>query len=213
MRASCLLASALAAVAIILSQSQAFAEPMDPALERLVLNPGCHQTPGRDAGSVSNVGAWNPLGGAPGDGRCLPDNVAFTRLVNQFGGAIAPTAMYTARTTGYAGLEIAIEGSFTNLDSGADYMRNGTRGKIDPNTQQRSLVNDEPDSVAQTYYLKVRKGLLFGFETTGVIGTMAHTSFIIIGADLKLVILEGLNYLLDLSGAGGVRTITGTPQL
>jgi len=217
MRARCLHAVASIAFALIAIQSEAHAEPMDPALERLVLNPGCHQRPGSGTGSVGEIGSWNPLGGINSDSRCLADNVAFGRLVNQYGAALAPTAMHAARTTGYAGLEVAIEGSFTNLDD-AGYMRDGTRGPIDSTTHLRSIRNNNPDTVAQAYYLKVRKGFPLGFELTGVLGTMSHTSFLIIGADARLALLEGfrtgvMGYFPDLAAGGGVRTITGSPQL
>jgi len=217
MRARCLLASASIAVALIASQSEANAEPMDPALERLVLNPGCHQLPS-STGGVANFGAWNPAGGAGTDGRCRPDDVAFKRLVNQYGAALAPTAMHSARTTGYGGFELSLEGSFTSLDDGADYMIEGTRGSIDPSTNKRSIRNNSPDKLAQVYYLKARKGFPFGLEIAGLIGTMSHTSFTIIGSDIRLSLLEGfrqgaLGILPDVAVGGGIRTITGTPQL
>ena len=217
MRARCLLATVSVALATIIVPSVAKAEPMDPALERLVLNPGCHQRPGTAGGEVGDFGSWNPIGGPGNRGKCRPDNVAFTRLVNQYGAALAPTTMHTARTTGYAGVELALEASFTNLDDGG-YMRDGTRGKIDPNTHLRAPRNDSPDAVAQTYYLKIRKGFPWGFELQGVAGTMAHTSFFIVGADIRLALLEGFRkgfagYLPDVAGGGAVRTVTGSPQL
>lgn len=213
MRARCLLASASIAAALIASQSVANAEPMDPALERLVLNPGCHQLPG-----PSNVGVWNPVGGAGSDGRCRPDDVAFKRLVNQYGAALAPTALHAARTTGYGGFELSIEGNFTSLDDEADYMTLGTRGSIDPSTNERSIRNNSPDKLAQVYYLKARKGFPFGLEVAGLIGTMSNTSFTIIGSDIRFALLEGfrqgaMGFVPDIAVGGGVRTVTGTPQL
>lgn len=216
MRARCLLASASIAAALIASQSEANAEPMDPALERLVLNPGCHMLPS-PSGAASNYGTWNPAGGAGSDGRCRPDNVAFKRLINQYGAALAPTALHNARTTGYGGFVLALEGSFTSIDDSSDYMQNGTRGTIDPSTNRRSIRNNGPDPLAQVYYLKARKGFPFGLEITGLIGTMSHTSFTLIGSDVRLSVLEGFRQgffgvLPDLAVGGGVRTITGTPQ-
>jgi len=190
---------------------------MDPALERLVLNPGCHQTLS-STGGIQNFGEWNPVGGAGTDGRCRPDDVAFKRLVNQFGAALAPTAMHSARTTGYGGFELSLEGSFTSLDDGADYMQQGTRGSIDPSTNRRSIRNNGPDAMAQVYYLKARKGFPFGLEIAALIGTMSHTSFSILGSDIRLSILEGfrqgaLGVIPDIAVGGGIRTVTGSPQL
>lgn len=217
MRARCLLASATLALSLVALQSEARAEPMDPALERLVLNPSCHQL-AHPSGTPAQLGSWNPVGGAGAESRCLPDNAAFKRLVNQLGFALAPTAMHPAATTGYGGFELSLEGSFTSLDSDADYWKMGTRGDIDPNSNAASIRNNSPDSLAQTYYLKARKGFPFGFELTGLVGYMANTSFMIIGADVRLALLEGfrtgaMGYVPDLAVGGGVRTITGTPQL
>ncbi len=216
MRARGLLASAIIAAALTAIPWKASAEPMDPALERLVLNPGCHQVD--IPGGVANFGAWNPTGGAGSDGRCLPDNAAFKRLINQYGFALAPTAMHSARTTGYGGFELSLEGSFTSLDSGSDYMKEGTRGAYNQSSNKASIRNNNPDSLGQTYYLKARKGFPFGLEITGVVGYMAHTSFMVIGSDVRLSLLEGfrqgiLGILPDIAGGAGVRTITGTPQM
>ena len=217
MRARALLASATVAVAMIAIQSEATAEPMDPALERLVLNPGCHQKPS-PSGGVGDFGVWNPIGGAGADGRCRPDNAAFTRLVSQYGFAVAPTAMHSARTTGYGGFELSLEGSLTSMDDGSDYMKYGTRGSVDPSTNKRSIQNNAPDKYAQVYYLKARKGFPFGLELAGLLGYMNHTSFMIIGSDIRMSLLEGfrqgaLGVLPDIAVGGGVRTVTGTPQL
>ncbi len=190
---------------------------MDPALERLVLNPGCHQQINAQ-GAVANVGAWNPIGGAGSDGRCLPDNAAFKRLVNQFGFTLAPSAFHAARSTGYGGFELSLEGGFTSLDSGADYLKQGTRGSIDPSSKNASIRNNSPDTFGQVYYIKARKGFPFGLEIAGVMGYMAHTSFMIIGSDVRFSLLEGfrqsiLGVLPDVAVGVGVRTLTGTPQM
>ncbi|MBI5536551.1 MAG: hypothetical protein HY898_27765 [Deltaproteobacteria bacterium] len=211
MRARGLLASATVALSLIAIQTEAQAEPMDPALERLVRNPACHQLP--TSGGLSNVGAWNQMAG-----ECQPDDVAFKRLVNQYGFALAPLALHSARTTGYGGYEISIEGSYTSMDKDADYLVNGTRGSTDPNTNKASIRNNSPDQFAQVYYAKMRKGFPMGLEIAGLLGYMSHTSFMIIGADVSLSLLEGfrrgvMGVLPDLSVGGGVRTITGTPQM
>lgn len=211
MRARGLLAVATAVLSLIAIPKEVLAEPMDPALERLVRNPACHQV--ATSTGYGSVGTWNQMAG-----ECLADDVAFKRLVNQYGFALAPTSMHSARTTGYGGFELSLEGAFTSLDKGADYMKLGTQGLIDPNTNQASIRNNSPDSFAQTYFARVRKGFPFGLELAGVLGYMSHTSFMIIGADVRMALLEGfrsgvLGVLPDLAVGGGVRTITGTPQL
>jgi hypothetical protein len=174
---------------------------MDPALERLVLNPSCVSS-----GAINSNTA------------CSPDNAAFKRLMNQFGMALAPTAMHAARTTGYGGFQLSLEGSFTSLDHDADYFTKGTRGTIDPSQNKASIRNNGPDSYAQVYMAKVRKGFPFGLELTGVVGYMSHTSLMVIGSDVRMALLEGfrtgaMGILPDLAVGGGVRTTTGSPQI
>jgi hypothetical protein len=162
---------------------------------------------------VTNFGVWNALGGI-----CRADDVAFKRLVNQYGFALAPTAMHSARTTGYGGFEISMEGSYTALDSGADYFTYGTQGSVDPGSKKASIKNNGPDSMASVYLAKMRKGFPFGLEVTGVLGYMAHTSFMLLGADIRFSLVEGfrkgvLGAFPDVAIGGGVRTITGSPQV
>jgi hypothetical protein len=210
MRARGLLASAMTALSLIAIQSEAIAEPMDPALERLVRNPACHELP--TSGGWTGVGAWNEAAG-----QCRADDIAFKRLVNQLGFALAPTAMHSARTTGYGGFDLSLEGSFTSLDKNADYFVYGTRGATDPNTNKASIKNNGPDSFGQVYSARMRKGFPFGLEMAGVIGYMAHSNFMLMGADIRMSLLEGfrrgvLGVLPDVAAGGGVRTISGTPQ-
>jgi hypothetical protein len=186
------------------------AEPMDLAIERLVSNPGaCLSSDG--AGRFVPRGSDTSL-------RCLPDNVAFKRLVNQLGFALAPTAMHSARTTGYGGFNLALEATYSSISSDADYWKRGTQGSPDPSTNRAPTSNQSPVSLLQQYSLKLRKGFGFGLEVTGVVGFMPQTSLINGGADVRMAVLEGfrtgvLGILPDVAVGGGVRTITGTPEL
>lgn len=179
------------------------AAPMDPALERLVLNGASCRT---QDGSILNPGSTYNA--------CQPDNVAFRRLVNQYGFAFAPTAMHSARTTGFGGLHLTLEASYTSVDSGRDYWKNGTQGSSDSLTAQ----NTSPAGILQLYSVKLRKSFGFGLETTGSLGVMPQTSLWSYGADLRLSILEGFRagipgFIPDVALGGGVRTISGTSQL
>lgn len=185
---------------------------MDPALARLVLpgGAGC-QAKGPDGTGVY----YNPQAGY---NRCQPDDAAFAKLVAQYGFAIAPTAMHSARTTGYGGFEIGIEGAFTKIDSDAAYWHFGTQGAQDPNNKLFSVENTGPDAVVQNYSLKLRKGFPFGFEITGVLGYVGNTNIVTAGADVRLSLLEGFRSGIpgifpELAVGGAVRTITGTEEL
>jgi hypothetical protein len=202
------LAAFVAATLAACVSAVANAEPMDPALERLVIDAGCKtkkgewiDTPGADGGSIN----------------CKPDNAEFKRLISQYAFAFAPSAMHSARTTGYGGFHLSIEADYTSISSEKSYWQNGTQGAVDPSSNVSSTFNGSPQSLLQLYSLKFRKSFGFGFEITGVVGFMPKTSIISGGSDIRLSLLEGFRtglggILPDVAVGGGVRTITGTPQ-
>lgn len=203
------LVAASTLVGVVSLPSVARADKMDTALERLVLPA---QVDGKDAGSCTDGGAYR-------DGiKCQADNIAFGRLVNQLGAAMAPTAMHSGRTTGYGGFHIGLEGAFTGIDSGAAYWKDGTRGPVDPSSKQFSIRNQSPASSLNVFGLKVRKGFPFGLEITGQLGYIGQTTMYTGGADVRMSLFEGfrkgaLGVLPDVAVGGGVRTIMGTAQL
>lgn len=211
---------------VLALSSSAGAEPMDPALERLVLDPSCHQgnaAVGQEEGSNFGVYNDNPanldlLEQGPGQRRwCAPDNLAFKKLVNQLGFAFAPTAMHSARTTGFGGFHLSLEAAYTKITNDASYWKLGTQGPVDPSTNQGSIINKSPQSILQLYSAKIRKSFGFGLELTGVVGFMPKTSIVSGGADVRLSLLEGFRsglpgILPDIAVGGGVRTITGSPE-
>lgn len=179
------------------------AASMDFALERLV-------TP-------ETASCRNP-DGTLGTGFCATDDVAFKRLINQYGMAIAPSGAYTAKTTGYGGFEIMAELTLTAIDSSSDAVQRGTRGAIDPTTGQGEPSNASPASVLPMYSIRLRKGFGFGVEVGTTFGLLGDTSLISGGADVRLAFLEGfregtLGYFPDIAATGSVRTITGTSQV
>lgn len=179
---------------------------MDPAIERLVLNPGCRTARGE----------FNPAG-AGSEGRCIPDDAAFKRLINQFGFALAPNPMHSARTTGLGGFHLSVEAAYTKISDGEDYWEYGTQGTRGASDNQASIRNTDPQSFLQLYSLKFRKGFGFGVELAGVVGFMPKTSILSGGADLRISLLEGFRkgvggMLPDVAVGSGIRTITGTPE-
>ena len=199
---------------------------MDPTPERLVLQP-----PGRPAGATCQSIAANPEsvlpGAAPNSFPCRPDNVAFRNMVSELGFAIAPTAFHPARTTGIGGFALSLDASFTKINANGvstaidgtktQYWHQGTQGATDSNTKAYRGSNDSPDSLIQVYSLKARKGLPFGFEVAGSLGTITKTTMWVVGADVRWSLLEGfrtgaLGILPDLAIGSGVRTVTGTSK-
>lgn len=211
--------AALAAGLLVLTAAAgASADPMDPALERLVLDPRCHTGGARFGAYNDDPANLAALAAGPGGRRwCAPDDVAFKKLVNQYAFAFAPTAMHSARTTGFGGFHLSIEADYTSIDDGARYWHDGTQGTVDPNSNKASVRNTSPASILQLYSLKIRKGFGFGLEVMGTVGFMPQSRLMSGGADVRLSLLEGFRkgipgILPDLAVGGGVRTITGTPE-
>ena len=222
--ATALLAAALASV---LAGGNAQAASMDPAPERMVLQP-----PGLPAGQTCQSIAQDPevavkAGQLPNAFPCRPDNVAFRNMVSELGFAIAPNAFHPARTTGLGGVALTLEASFTKINSDAlsratdgtttNYWQKGTEGTRNVNTKSSANLNLSPDSLIQIYSLKARKGLPYGLELTGSLGYVSNTTLWVGGADLRWSLLEGfrtgaLGIVPDFSIGGGVRTLTGTSK-
>jgi hypothetical protein len=203
------LAAALALGLSVLGGSRtALADPLDPALERFVTNANCKTA----------SGVYTPQGFASGTAdRCLPDQDNFIRLVNQYGFALAPTAMHSARTTGFGGFHLSLEANYTTISGDKEYWKAGTQGPVNPNTNAFSDRNSSPPSLLQNYSLKFRKGFGFGLEVTGVVGFVPQTSIINGGADVRMSLFEGFRtgipgFMPDLAVGAGVRTITGTSE-
>ncbi len=189
------------ALAGTLAPAVAAADEMDPSVERLVVNRA--ECLAADGQSTTGV-------------RCVRDDASFKRLINQYGFLIAPSAMHSARTTGFGGFHLSLEAQYTGVDADAEYLQLGTRGAVDPSTDEAALRNEDPASVMQLYSLKVRKSFGFGFEVTGAIGVVPKTAIAVGGADVRFSLLEGFRapdwpgYLPDVAAGAGVRTITGT---
>jgi hypothetical protein len=199
---------------------------MDPTPERLVAQPA-NLPPGQTCQSIAaNPGALVSAGLRPQDFPCRPDNASFRNMVSELGFAIAPNAFYPARTTGIGGFVVSLEANYTRISPNrtaeetggrAPYWHLGTRGGQDPNNQLFASSNESPDSLIQIYAIKVRKGLPFGFEIAGSLGTIAHTRMWASGGDLRWSLMEGfrtgpLGRLPDVSLGAGVRTVTGTSK-
>jgi len=197
----------------------AAADTMDPALARLVTTTNCRVTNAASGGVY-----YNPTSGFT---PCGTDDAAFAKLMAQYGAAIAPTAMHSARTTGYGGFELAIEAAFTSIDtgstscqpggSGCNYWQKGTQGPQNAINQNFSSVNQSPPGMLQLYAIKIRKGFPLGFELAGNFGYLAQSSIYTIGADVRWSLFEGFRTGIpaifpELAVGGGVRTITGTDQ-
>jgi hypothetical protein len=209
------IAAAAALVTTVAVPRLAEADTMDPALARLVTDQNCRAV-------VGSAVYYNP---ASNYTRCGTDDLGFAKLIGEWGFALAPTAMHPARTTGYGGFDLAFEGAFTNISSDASYWAQGTQGKQDPNNKFFSTINTGPDDFIQVFSMKTRYGFaplslplgLLGVELGTKIGFMGNSNIGILGADVRIALLEGFRTGIpaifpDLAVSGSVTTVTGNPE-
>ncbi|HEX7669740.1 MAG TPA: hypothetical protein VF395_09165 [Polyangiaceae bacterium] len=205
-------------------------------MSRLVLDHRCNASQVGGTGSFGdyvaainngtnvNVGRFNDNPGdraayssATGRDSCFPDSAAFKRLMNQWGFALAPTAMHSARTTGFGGFHFAIEAVYSKINGDAEYWKLGSQGGRDPNSNAASAYNKSPPGMIQQYSARVRKSFGLGLELGTTVGFVPSSTLLTGGADARMALLEGfrtgfLGILPDLAVGAGVRTITGTPE-
>lgn len=217
-------ANKAAVAALLLSlgwSSTAHAEPLDPALSRLVVLQQCRTTTGRivDDQDVREqiANQYESMGLRRRDGLCAPDNKAFARLVNEWGFALAPSSTYSARTTGFGGFNVGLEATYTGIHDSESYWQDGTQGERDASTGAAPSTGDPP-SVISTYGLNIRKNFGLGVEALANVGFVPGSSIINGGADVRLSLLEGFRkgvggVFPDVAVGTGIRTISGTDQL
>jgi hypothetical protein len=202
---------------------------MDPTPERLVLQPD-----NLPAGQTCQNIAMNPeiavkAGLRPNDLACRPANLAFRNMISELGFAIAPNSFYPARSTGVGGFALTFGATYAKINSNGTstendksgtqikYWQLGTRGSVDPNKNQFSIINNSPDSVLQIYTINARKGLPLGFEIAASLGYIGNTTMWLAGGDINWSLLEGFRrgapgVIPDVSIGGGVRSLTGNAK-
>jgi hypothetical protein len=208
--------------------SAAKAGSLDPALSRLVILPACHGpsagNPGARLGEIVDdqavrtriADAYADMGLPRRDGLCAPDHRSFKRLVNEWGFALAPAATYSARTTGFGGFHVSLQGSYTAIDDDADHWKLGTQGDRDDSTGSAVIFGDPPP-VIQLYQLNIRKNFGLGVEALANVGFVPDSNIINGGADIRVSLLEGFRtgvggVFPDVAVGSGIRTISGTDQ-
>jgi hypothetical protein len=209
-------ALALATAALVSSPRPAAADTMDPALSRLVVEPACRSI-GTGGGLYYNP-AYHPSKTSGLPPFCQAKDGDFSKLVAQYGFAIAPSASHSSRSTGFGGFELAFAADYTSIDNKADYWKQGTQGLQDPSSKRFSDANPTPASLLQLYQMKISKGFPFGIQLSGDFGWLSNTSIFTIGADVRMSILEGFRTGIpaifpEISVGGSVRTIAGTSEM
>lgn len=141
------------------------------------------------------------------------DLPAWRSLASQLGFSLIPPVLSPARTTGYGGLYVGVEGWITGIDSGASYWERGTEG-------DDGLAGDTPNRFASGPLIwsrfNVRKGFPFGFELGTSFAKLLDTDYWAWGLEVKWALFEGFRYglgiLPDVAVRGMVNTMVGEPE-
>jgi hypothetical protein len=149
-----------------------------------------------------------------GVGGRVPDNDSWRALVQQQGAALAQPMLEPARTLGYGGFYIGLEGSLTGISSSQDYWQLGTEGDANAPAEGR---NRFPSSVLYWQRLNLRKGLPFGFELGSSGGHLMGTGQWSLGLSLKWSLFEGFrrgpySFIPDVAIRGAVQTMIGDSE-
>ncbi|MDB4972949.1 MAG: hypothetical protein JWN48_1290 [Myxococcaceae bacterium] len=141
-----------------------------------------------DCGATSGAGALVlSRDGAP---TLTPDGLAFRELVSQLGSAIAPTVLTPVITSGPIGMGVSLETTVTKIDSGADFWQRATRGRDRAALDTCAGRNTNVRSSLVTNRVRFEKGLPFGLTLGAQVGLVHATGLYLVGADLKLALLE-----------------------
>lgn len=146
-----------------------------------------------------------------GTGGFRPDDDAWRSLVLQQGAALAQPMLEPARTLGYGGFYIGLEGAITGISSDAEYWHVGTEGDANAAAEGR---NRFPAGALYWQRLNIRKGLPFGFELGSSGGHLFGTGQWTLGFSLKWSLFEGFRtgvfgFIPDVAIRGSVQTMIG----
>ena len=197
----------LAFAAILLATPvTASADDMDIALSRLTIeaqDPAV--APDTSCSTATAVGTPRSF---------CPDNEAWRRLMSQFGMGMAPPVLSPARTLGYGGFYLGLEGWITGVDSGQDYWRRGTEGDAGARTEH---INRFPASTLIWSRVDIRKGFPFGFELGTSFSHVLNTDLYAWGLEIKWSVFEGYRqglggFFPDVAVRGMVNTMTGDSE-
>lgn len=151
--------------------------------------------------------------------QCEADNQLFANLINQLGGALAPSLAAPARTIGYGGFYFSTELSIANINGDAEYWRRGTVGTARDLEAGRGTATVRERVPNQLFVSRfhVSKGFPYGFELGLQASYLHDSSMVAVGLDIRWALFEGfrtgVGYLPDFAVRGSVNTLVGNPQL
>lgn len=186
------LAPVLAVAVLALRAAPAHAEPLDVDLARL---------------GPPNPGVWAALAGRSAAAPTAEDYAysrgakeRFAVLSSQVALALSGTLLEPASTTGYAGFDFAVEGSYTPVDSGARGARpaagTGYDYALGYSATPWATRSEQPASVTTTA-VHVRKALPFSFELGGRLVYLNKSSYMAAQGEARWALNEGADHIPD----------------
>lgn len=152
---------------------------MDLALERL-----------SQGDCAATLGGGTLVLGDAGKPSLQPDVTAYRELVAQFSSSIAPAPLAPVITSGPKGLDVSLQTTVTRIDRGAGYWQRGTRGRGAAAVDTCAGRNTDVRSRLVSSRARFEKGLPFGLSMGATVGVVQRTGTYLVGADLKLALLE-----------------------
>ncbi len=184
----------------LLLASEARADEMDIALSRLRVPGGTEGCEGALANGTTRD--------------FCADDESWRDVMSQLAGSVAPPVLSPARSLGYGGFFIGVEGWVTPIDSEEDYWKLGTEGDDAAGIEGR---NRFPDSTLVWSRVVARKGFPFGFELGTSFAHMFNSQLWALGLEVKWSLFEGFRDGLggvvpDVAVRGMVNTVTGDSE-
>jgi hypothetical protein len=148
-----------------------------------------------------------------GDGsqQLTPDNHAWRQLISQLTPVVAPSIMAPVTSGGPAGFDVALETNVTRINDKANYWARGSEGRGSDAVDTCDGRNRNVSPTLTSNRLHFSKGLPLGFTIGATVGRVYNTNLWLVGADIKLALLEGLRSkpVPDAAVRVAVNTTTG----
>ena len=167
------------------------------------------------------IDPMDPMGPRRCAGEWCPDQDNWARLMSQLAGSMMPPVLSPARTVGYGGFYVGLEGWFVFLDSDEQYWQLGTEGDGaaagESCTGSTGLgCNRFAGDFDMWMRATVRKGFPYGFELGTSFANRLGTRMWAWGLEVKWALLEGfrtgIGILPDVAVRGMVNTMTGDSE-
>jgi hypothetical protein len=188
-------APALAVAVLTLGATAARAEPLDVNLAKL---------------GPPDPAVWLKLGATAGTEVALSSEAKhrFAVFANELALAMSSAMLQPGSTTGHSGFDVAFEGTYSQLHSGAI----GSAPPLGFTNRPWATTSTAPDALIGTG-LHVRKAFPYSFEMGGRLTYLSQTSYVAAQGEVKWALNEGFDYIPDVAVRGAYTRLFGQHEL